>query len=153
MLNAHSIEKLAEVHPELARRVKQLAEILSFDLVVTCGLRTWAEQDALFDQGRTQPGSIVTKAPGGHSAHNFGYAVDVAPSDGVGIDWSGKDAKWNEILSKAPSCGLNEGAMWRTFPDEPHLYLQECPANPDDTMRWDFQEKGMPAVWASFKLS
>jgi hypothetical protein len=79
--------------------------------------------------------------------HNYGLAIDVAPTDGHSVDWDGKGAKWQEILAKAPSCGLAEGAQWRTFPDEPHLYPQECPANPDDNLRYLFAEGGLTAVW------
>jgi len=147
MLDAHSESKLAEVNPELARRVRQLAEMLSFPLYVTQGLRTWNQQDALYAQGRTEPGKIVTQAKGGYSMHNFGLAVDVAPVTPKGLDWDGKDPNWQEILAKAPSCGLAEGATWRTFPDEPHLYPQEVQASPDDNMRYLFTEGGLLAVW------
>jgi peptidoglycan LD-endopeptidase CwlK len=148
MLDDISMERLAEVHPELSRRVQQLASMLSFDIRVTQGLRTYPQQNALYAQGRTTPGNVVTNAKGGQSAHNFGYAVDVVPYiEGI-IDWSGKDAKWQEILMKAPSCGLAEGATWRTFPDEPHLYLEECPADPDDNLRYLITEGGLQAVWA-----
>jgi peptidoglycan LD-endopeptidase CwlK len=147
-MDAHSEARLADVHPELARRVRQLADQLSFQLVVTQGLRTYPQQDALYQQGRTTPGAIVTKAPAGHSMHNMALAVDVAPSDGMGgIDWTGKSPKWEELLAKAPSCGLAEGAEWRTFPDEPHLYPQELPANPDDNLRYLFNEGGLVSVW------
>jgi peptidoglycan LD-endopeptidase CwlK len=150
-MDSNSEARLKAVHPELARRVRQLADMLSFILAVTQGLRTYQQQNALYDQGRTAPGNIVTNAKGGESIHNFGLAVDVAPSDGAGgIDWDGKDAKWQEILAKAPSCGLAEGAQWRTFPDEPHLYPQEVPANPDDNMRYLFTEGGVEAVWKEY---
>ena len=150
-MDAHSEEKLAQVHPELAKRVRQLADSLTFPIIVTQGLRTYAQQNALYDQGRTTPGNIVTKAQGGHSMHNFGLAVDVAPTDGMGgIDWNGKDEKWQEILAKAPMCDLAEGAEWRTFPDKPHLYPQEVPANPDDAMRAIYDAGGVQAVWARY---
>jgi peptidoglycan L-alanyl-D-glutamate endopeptidase CwlK len=149
-MDAHSEERLSQVHPELARRVHQLADMLSFPIIVTQGLRTYAEQNALYAQGRISTGKIVTEAQGGYSMHNFGLAVDVAPTDGHGIDWNGKDAKWQEILAKAPSCGLAEGALWRTFPDEPHLYPQEVPAAPDDNFRYLFTEGGLAAVWKEY---
>ena len=41
------------------------------------GLRTMATQQALWDQGRTTPGEIVTNAKPGSSAHNYGMALDV----------------------------------------------------------------------------
>jgi peptidoglycan L-alanyl-D-glutamate endopeptidase CwlK len=149
-MDASSLTKLSAVHPELSRRVQQLADMLSFPLIVTQGLRTYQQQDALYQQGRTTPGLVVTNAQAGHSMHCFGLAVDVAPTDGHSIDWNGKDAKWQEILSKAPSCGLAEGALFRTFPDEPHLYLQELPADPDDNFRYLFTEGGLEAVWKEY---
>jgi peptidoglycan LD-endopeptidase CwlK len=152
MLDAISQTRLALVHPELDRRVTQLADMLSFDIRVTQGLRSYSQQGALYAQGRTAPGAIVTNARPGFSAHNFGYAVDIAPIIAGGIDWAGKDAKWQEILDKAPSCGLAEGATWRTFPDEPHLYLEELPADPDDSMRYLFENGGLDAVWKEFQL-
>jgi len=150
-MDAHSEEKLAQVHPELSRRIHQLADSLTFPIIVTQGLRTYAQQNALYDQGRTTPGNIVTKARGGYSMHCFGLAVDVAPLDDAGrVDWNAEDEKWQEILAKAPSCGLAEGAEWRTFPDKPHLYPQEVPANPDDAMRAIYDAGGVQAVWARY---
>jgi len=147
MLDAVSEAKLAEVNPELARRVRQLADLLSFPIIVTQGMRSYAKQDALYALGRTVSGAIVTNAKGGYSMHQFGLAVDVAPLGEHGVDWDGKDAKWQEILAKALSCGLAEGAAWRTFPDEPHLYPQEVQATPDDNIRYLFLEGGALAVW------
>jgi peptidoglycan LD-endopeptidase CwlK len=145
-----SEERLALVNPELSRRIHQLADMVSFPFRVTQGLRTYADQDALYAQGRTAPGSIVTEAQGGYSTHNFGLACDVVPFiDGV-ADWNDKDAQWAEILAKAPSCGLAEGAQWRTFPDMPHLYPTEVPASPTDAMRTLMASQGIQAVWALF---
>lgn len=147
--------RLAEVHPELARRVRQLAQLLEADgiiLRVVQGLRTWSQQNALYAQGRTAPGPIVTNAQGGLSAHNFGYAVDCAPNNPDfptwTPDWNSSDDRWKDLLSKALTCGLKEGAMWRHVkPDNPHFYLQELPDTPDDNMRAIFQGGGLEAVW------
>src|SRR2546430_154984 len=118
MLDANSEARLKEVHPELSLRVHRLSDMLSFPIIVTQGRRNYSQQEALYQQGRTTPGKIVTHAKPEQSAHCFLYAVDVAPADGLGgIDWNGKDEKWQEILTKAPSCGLAEGAQWRTFVD------------------------------------
>ena len=40
--------------------------------------RTDKEQDALYEQGRSRPGPIVTNARGGESFHNYRLAADVA---------------------------------------------------------------------------
>ena len=49
-------------------------------------LRTVAEQDALYAQGRTEPGNIVTNAPGSNysSYHQWGTAFDIFRNDGAG---------------------------------------------------------------------
>ncbi|MNC30597.1 Peptidoglycan L-alanyl-D-glutamate endopeptidase CwlK precursor [compost metagenome] len=40
-------------------------------IIITQGYRSKAEQDGLYAQGRTKPGSIVTNARGGYSYHNY----------------------------------------------------------------------------------
>src|SRR4051794_29191519 len=47
------------------------------EMRVISGTRTYAEQDAHFAKGRTQPGPRVTNARGGYSNHNFGVAWDI----------------------------------------------------------------------------
>lgn len=42
----------------------------------TEGLRTYQQQQDLYDQGRLVPGLIVTNAKPGKSLHNFGLAAD-----------------------------------------------------------------------------
>ena len=54
---------------------------------VISGLRSWAQQAALFAQGRTKPGRIVTKARPGSSWHNYGLAIDLGLfKNGVYLD-------------------------------------------------------------------
>src|SRR5687768_7442865 len=48
------------------------------------GSRTFAQQDALYEKGRTKPGSRVTNARGGFSYHNFGIAWDIGIFDEKG---------------------------------------------------------------------
>lgn len=49
------------------------------DLRVRSGLRSCAEQNALYAQGRTTPGPMVTEAPGCTSWHVTGRAIDADP--------------------------------------------------------------------------
>lgn len=155
-----SEERLNEVHPELARRVRLLAAKCAANgiiLHITQGLRTWDQQDFLYAQGRSKPGKIVTEAPGGHSMHNFGLAVDIVPGDpkfpAFVPDWDAMDSQWKWVLLAGQSCNLAEGAQWRTFPDRPHLSPKELHANPDDNMRYLFREGGLQAVWNEYKLA
>ncbi|MEK4456343.1 M15 family metallopeptidase [Paenibacillus sp. FSL R10-2748] len=50
-------------------------------IVITQGLRTYAEQDALYAQGRNgDKRPKVTKVRGGYSNHNFGFASGLEQS-------------------------------------------------------------------------
>src|SRR5438105_5154353 len=123
-LDSISEARLVEVHPILSQRVHNLAAQLDFPLRVTQGIRTVAQQDALYAQGRTQPGPIVTNAKGTESLHVLGCACDVCPMDLVDgdPDWNPSHTSWQRIVALAPTCGLRDGVSWK---DEPHLELIE----------------------------
>ena len=90
-------------------------------VVVTDGFRSSSEQDALYAQGRTAPGSKVTNARGGESAHNFGDALDVAPINAAGFPhWPEDAALWERIGAAGERLGLVWGGRWST-PDRPHF--------------------------------
>jgi peptidoglycan LD-endopeptidase CwlK len=83
------------------------------DILVTCTLRSGAEQDALYAKGRTVPGRIVTYARAGQSAHQYGLALDFVIVDsgklnlaGAELDWSGNDAAWDQAIALAEAHGL-----------------------------------------------
>ena len=82
--------------------------------------RTIAAQDALYAQGRTSPGSIVTNAKGGSSFHNYGLAIDICEvkEDGT-IDWNYNNGELDEIAKKY---GLEWGGDWHTK-DRPHFQI------------------------------
>jgi peptidoglycan L-alanyl-D-glutamate endopeptidase CwlK len=87
------------------------------------GYRTHAEQDALYAQGRTTPGPIVTRAKGGQSPHNWGLAIDVVPDRD--LDTAGLQPDWNNdpaYLELAARCKrhprLKSGI---SFGDKPHI--------------------------------
>jgi peptidoglycan L-alanyl-D-glutamate endopeptidase CwlK len=44
--------------------------------VIVQTLRTFEEQDLLYQKGRTRPGPIVTNARAGQGYHNYGLAID-----------------------------------------------------------------------------
>lgn len=91
-------------------------------MVPTSGLRTIAEQDKLYAQGRTTKGSVVTKAKGGQSPHNFQRAVDCCPTDSKGnLNWNAKDSVWKTYADVAASQGLVAGYYFKSFKDMPHI--------------------------------
>jgi len=151
-MDAVSEARLQQVCPALADKIHQMENILAGSVTfrVTEGLRSWAEQGQLYDQGRTLPGKIVTNAPPGSSYHNFGLAVDLVPMDQVPPqpDWNINHPVWQQLLSAGRSVGLTEGAGFRTFPDNPHFQLTgTLPDSPDDEVRQTFLDGGTQAVW------
>ena len=92
------------------------------------GNRTYAEQNALYAQGRTAPGPKVTNAKGGESNHNFGIAMDFGVFrakrylDGGNPD----DSKLAADIHKAAAVhakanGIEWGGDWKSFKDFPHF--------------------------------
>lgn len=88
------------------------------------GLRTNAQQQALYDQGRTKPGKIVTNARPGTSYHNYGLAIDffLVSQDGTQSIWVvNKD--WRRVAQIGKSLGFEWGGDWKGFQDNPHLQM------------------------------
>ena len=105
---------------ELAKRLVSECKKSGVQIVVTQTFRTIAEQDALYAQGRTKPGSIVTKAKGGYSLHNFGVAFDVCPIVNEKLAWSDTNT-FKKIGKIGMKIGLEWGGTWASFPDMPHF--------------------------------
>ena len=146
-VSANSQKRLDKVHPNLAQAVTAVINTLAAEglkVEVVQGLRTFAEQDALFAQGRTKPGKKVTKAKGGQSNHNYGLAVDLCPFVGTQPQWE-DEAGFARIGAAGKTQGLKWGGDWPNFPDRPHLEL------PGLTIAQCFalhQEGGLEKVWA-----
>ena len=88
--------------------------------------RSVAEQDALYAQGRTQPGSIVTNAKGSSysSQHQWGIAADFYRADGKGAYNEAGDY-FNRVGAIAKQLGLAWGGDWKSIVDKPHVYLPD----------------------------
>lgn len=94
-------------------------------VLITQGYRSIAEQDALYAQGRTKPGKIVTNAKGGTSYHNFGLAVDFAlyTADGKDVTWDDSSAAWKTVVRIFKAKGFAWGGDFRSFKDTPHFEM------------------------------
>jgi peptidoglycan L-alanyl-D-glutamate endopeptidase CwlK len=156
-MDTASEAKLQLVHPQLAGKVRQMADQLALSGVtikVTQGLRSWNEQLAIWQKGRDSDGNVVdskavvTHAAPGHSWHNLGLAVDVAPFADNTPDWSLNHPVWKRIEAVGESLGMVAGAEFRSFPDWPHFQLTGVfPVSPNDEVRQIFKEGGISAVW------
>lgn len=126
--------RIALLHPKLRDEVTNLVNLANANLTkhaevrIIQGLRTFAEQDALYAKGRTTAGPKVTKAKGGQSYHNYGLAVDFCLliddkeiSWDMKKDWDGdKIADWMEVVSVFRKAGWEWGGTWK-FQDNPHF--------------------------------
>lgn len=126
--------EIAKLHPQVQGLIRSFINQVyaqhQVQLVIVQSYRTYAQQDALYAKGRTAPGSVVTKAKGGQSNHNFALAVDVFPlwEDGQ-LHMDAKSDKKNvQILRMiAPvgkSIGLEWGGDWKSIVDNPHFQLK-----------------------------
>lgn len=90
---------------------------------ITCAYRSGKEQDALYAQGRTKRGRIVTNARAGQSAHNCkpAAAFDMAFKNPDGsVNWDADHYKeFAEIVTEIDPT-IVAGAFWRSFKDLPH---------------------------------
>ncbi|MDO7193135.1 LysM peptidoglycan-binding domain-containing protein [Acinetobacter nosocomialis] len=133
-VSAKNERAIARLHPQVRDLIRKfINEVYAkhqVQLVIVQDYRTYAQQDALYAKGRTTPGSIVTRARGGQSNHNFALAVDVFPlwEDGKLHMDAKSDAKNIQILRKvAPvgkSIGLEWGGDWKSIVDNPHFQLK-----------------------------
>ena len=78
-----TIDRIQLLHPvirdEALEIYKEICSRLTKNVICRFShtLRTFAEQEALYEKGRTKPGSVVTFARGGQSYHNYGVAIDI----------------------------------------------------------------------------
>ena len=133
MKDAITLERIKLLHPKLRDEVMEIYDEISNALLgksmcrFTYTLRTFAEQDAIYAQGRTKPGAIVSNARAGLSYHNYGMAVDIvllingkASWDTVkDFDGDGK-ADWQEVVTIFKQYGWECGIDWK-FRDAPHF--------------------------------
>lgn len=123
MINSRNLSDLHEVVALRARKHIQLCEDAGVYLLVTSTFRDFESQAALYAQGRTKPGRIVTNSNAGMSIHNYRCAYDVVPMRAGKPVWttSGPDAKlWLKVGELGESVGLEWGGRWK-FKDMPHF--------------------------------
>jgi peptidoglycan LD-endopeptidase CwlK len=107
---------------KLCRESLRLVRAAGHDARVISGTRTYAEQNALFRQGRFgNAGSKVTNARGGQSWHNFGMAWDIGLFEGG--QYVTRTGPYNAIAPIAKITGIEWGGDWRSFQDPPHYQV------------------------------
>lgn len=112
------------LHPDLQSKVRKLidlAETKGIDIIISQTWRTKSEQNALYAQGRTAPGKIVTTLQYPYSLHCWGVAFDIAVVIGGKANW---DEKYYNIVGPlGESLGLEWGGRWKSLVDRTHFQL------------------------------
>ncbi|HRA63091.1 MAG TPA: M15 family metallopeptidase, partial [Burkholderiaceae bacterium] len=124
-VDARSEKVIATLQPPvrpMARALVQKAALNGIQIRIISGLRSYAEQNALYAQGRTLAGRKVTNARGGYSNHNFGIAFDVGVFEGA--RYLGESPKYKAVGALGMELGLEWGGSWKTIIDEPHFQLR-----------------------------
>ena len=167
--DALTLRRIALVHPKLRyeaiKMYIEICEAVSGRVVVRFShtLRTPEEQQALFEQGRTTPGNIVTNAQAGQSFHNYGLAIDIVllvDKDGNGtfetaswstiadFDGDGKE-DWMEVVEICEKYGWQWGLInshGKRY-DKPHFQktfgytIAQLRAMPKDSQGYVILEK------------
>lgn len=122
--------RINQLHPSVRKEmeiiINECNKVLTgrSQVRITQGLRTFAEQDALYAKRPK-----VTNAKGGQSVHNYGFAVDIVliidgkeASWDVKKDWDGdKVSDWDECVKVFAKYGWSWGGNWSSFKDMPHF--------------------------------
>lgn len=107
--------------------------------------RSDERQRALYAQGRTAPGRIVTNASTGLvTVHRYGLATDIIHPTrywGAPLSW------WRALYTDAAALGLTVGGRWRSFPDPPHVQIGAWKGSPPPWARALAQADNLAAVW------
>lgn len=122
------------LHPKISTEVRNAIDYIEKNILpsnmairIAQADRTIEYQDALYAQGRTKSGPIVTWAKGGSSYHNFDLAIDFTlmyDLDGNGTFESLKwdiNSYWMKVVNYFKSLGYTWGGDRKKNKDLPHL--------------------------------
>jgi len=117
MINSRKLEDLNPKVKVLCEKFIEECKKQGIDILITSTYRNAESQNALYAQGRTTAGKIVTNARGGQSYHNWRVAFDFVPlvhgkaqwsdvktftkcgeiAEKVGLEWAGRWVKFKEL--------------------------------------------------------
>ena len=124
MINSREIRDLDTRVGSMALHMIAECKAVGIDLIVTSTYRDAESQDALYAQGRTTPGRIVTNARAGQSWHNYGLAFDVVPIRAGKPVWGTTGADlvlWRQVGEIGKACGLEWAGDWKRFREIAHF--------------------------------
>lgn len=139
-------EKARPAFVKFSRLAEATAAAMGCEYKMISAHRSWEEQQALYDQGRTKPGRKVTNARPGYSWHNFGIAGDYGVFRGRdyldGSDPTLARRVHIACAAHAEECGLEWGGNWKSFQDIPHYHLAGLGSSPKSEHRKLYKKEG-----------
>jgi peptidoglycan L-alanyl-D-glutamate endopeptidase CwlK len=121
MITSRNIDDLVMPAKAKVSRFLGLCRANNIDVIITSTYRDFESQDALYAQGRTTSGNVVTNAKGGKSFHNFRCAIDVVPVVNGKCDWDGTHAVWATLGKLGKEAGLEWAGEWKSFKEMAHF--------------------------------
>ncbi|MGH8676872.1 MAG: M15 family metallopeptidase [Burkholderiales bacterium] len=128
--------KISDLHPDLQPLCETFLDRAAdqgIEVLITYTYRSYAEQQQLYDQGRTKPGKIVTNAKPGESEHNHelnarpaSRAFDVVPLVSGKPMWDAKHPAWEQLGVIGENLGLEWAGRWKRFREYPHFQWKEA---------------------------
>lgn len=112
MINSRNPKDLLPIVGGKALALVHACAEQGIDLLITSTYRDHEAQNALYAQGRTTKGHIVTNAKGGQSYHNWRCAFDVVPLRNGKPVWDSSDPVWRQIGELGESLGLEWAGRW-----------------------------------------
>jgi len=138
ILGKGSIAALKGIHPDLVKVITEAIKDTPVDFTVTDGVRTTAQQKALYSKGRTAGGSIVTNADGVKNKSNhqvkadgYGHAVDLYPYVNGKVDFNDSANNLSIIAAhikataKCLGIAITWGGDFKSILDRPHFELNK----------------------------
>lgn len=137
-------KNIATLLPQAQEKAYEFVRLIKdkgINAKIISGTRTYEEQRALYDQGRSKPGKIVTNARPGESFHNHGVAWDIGIFDDNGKYL--EDSPLYKLAGKiGESIGLEWGGNWSgNLVDEPHYAYN--PQNISTNLAMRLHAKGL----------
>ena len=121
MINPRDLNELLPIVKTKVDYFIRLCSESNIELLITSTYRDIESQNALYDQGRTTEGRIVTNAKGGESFHNYRCAIDIVPLVCGKPDWDGSHPIWQQIGELGEKAGLEWAGRWKSFKEMAHF--------------------------------
>jgi peptidoglycan L-alanyl-D-glutamate endopeptidase CwlK len=123
MINSRDLGELTPQAQALAKAFIEACKKVGIDVLITSTYRDGESQNALYAQGRTMPGPVVTGAKAGESFHNYRVAFDFCPIVNGKAQWN--DARlFARCGAIAESVGLEWAGRWVTFREMAHCQVK-----------------------------